>query len=224
MIRFFPIAPLLALLLTLTPAAEPGRVETFAEPEPEVEPEAGGPVAAVPAFVPEAPAAPRSPGATQPVAVAPAARGLGLSDMLLVSGVMSLLSFLLAVFLTLGVLLAVNRTLSYAPLQQVSGMELQVEQLREQADALQTEAAGLRTRLDNLEALSGRMSTLENESRTLQDTIDDFRERVNDVGSQADRITTTLESLTQENATFQRFIDGLRNLLNQPEPSGEEVP
>ena len=216
------IRPYLTLSAADAPAGEPGSAEVFEQPD---EPREESAVETVPEPFIETPppAEPPRTGDTQPVAVAPA-RGIGLSDVILVSAIMSLLSFLLAVFLTLGVLLLVNRTLSYAPVQQANGLELQLRQLQEQAGALQTEVSGLRTRLDNLEALSGRMNTLENENRTLQDTIDDFRQRVNEIGSQADRITTTLESLTQENATFQRFIDGLRNLLNQPQPSSEETP
>lgn len=197
------IRPYLTLSTDETPAEEPAGE---AAPEPLLEPP---PVEE-----------PRT-GRTQPVAVARG--GLGLSDVILVSAVTSLFSFLLAVLLTLGVLLLVNGTLSYTPIQQVNALELQVEQLQQQAEALQTEVSGLRTRLDNLEALSGRLSTLENENRTLQDAIEGFRERVNEIGSQADRITTTLESLAQENSTFQRFIDGLRNLLNAS-PNNEEAP
>lgn len=216
------IRPYLILSAAETPSIETGRVAVFDQPQTAAE-EPDAETAAEPLVEPPPPAEEPRTGRTQPVAVA-AARGLSLSDVILVSAITSLLSFLLAVFLTLGVLLLVNRTLSYAPVQQVNGLELQLEQLQEQAGTLQSEVSGLRTRLDNLEALSGRMNTLENENRTLQDAIDGFRDRVNEIGSQADRITTTLESLSQENSTFQRFIDGLRNLLNQSPPNNEETP
>ncbi len=108
-----------------------------------------------PATPPE-PVLPKSPPAAAPSIVTAAPSGVTRGQVLWIAVGSSLLAFLLAIALSLGVLASLNDgQLQFASPGQIIDLNRQVTTLNEQAQTLDGDIGGLRTRLDNLEP-SGR--------------------------------------------------------------------
>jgi outer membrane murein-binding lipoprotein Lpp len=146
-----------------------------------------------------------------------------------------LFALVLSLVLSLGILANLNGgTLNFALPSELAGLAVRVEGLEAQADDLSQDVNGLRTRLSNLEALSGRVGTLEEAAQQLRTDVDATAAKVSDLSAQASDLTGDVADLTQQtdnleaeletvqdqNAQFQAFLGGLRDLmatLFQPE-------
>lgn len=137
-----------------------------------------------------------------------------------------LISFVLAVALSLGVLASINGGLTYVGPAEFTSLRRQVDGLNTQASILVQDINGLRSRLENLEPLGGRVTGIEqaNEelSANLESAVADV-EQLNQQAEEIDRAVTDLvsevETLQSRSSRFQSFLDGLRELLgglNQP--------
>jgi prefoldin subunit 5 len=172
------------------------------------------------------PAAP--PAAPQP------ARSLSAADALWIAIGSGLISLILAVALTLGILSAVNGGLRYASPSDLGEVERQVSGLNSQAEILQNDISGLRERLNNLEALSGRVTQVEQAAEALQTGLDDTQQSVEALSGQVEDLSNGLtaveaeiETIRESTTRFNRFLGGLSDLLGTlslPTPEATPAP
>ncbi len=142
-----------------------------------------------------------------------------------------LLTLILAVAITLGVLASINNgQLSYASPYQIAGLRSQTESLSVQADTLAEDIAGMRTRIDNLEALNGRVSDVETEVESMQDDVAGLQAEVastqaqfDELAAQIEGIDEQIETLTVQSDRFEGFLEGLRTLMEGLFPESIEV-
>jgi methyl-accepting chemotaxis protein len=137
----------------------------------------------------------------------------------------SLVSLILGVLITLGILAIINGSLRYRTEQQAvnttAALQSRLDAVGTQIEDANTEITGLRTRLNAVEALSGRVSTLETDTADLQTELADTTESVNSVISQLGDITDEMSQITEELTAlqestnlFQNFLQQLQGLLN----------
>lgn len=199
-----------------TPASETGPLPGDQAPQPALAANPapsstlGGPAPsstlAEPAFQP----APRSPFLERPGWLA-----LGLAV---------LLSMVLSAALTLGVLAVANRGLSYASPADVKALRSQVQTLQGRIDAQDQDLAGLRARLDAVEKLAGRTTLLEQAASGLQSELDKRAADLDTLRSTVDSAQKQIEQVVTQSAAFDKFIAGLRGLLQNFQPSGSQKP
>lgn len=117
---------------------------------------------------------------------------------------MSLLSgfiaFVLALFLTLGILAGINGGLRFVRLNQLVEFGRQIEVLNEQVIVLAQDVGALRERLSHLEGIGERVDQLGGDVARVQ--------------QQTEALVSEMSDLRNETVEFQRFLDGLRELLN----------
>lgn len=137
------------------------------------------------------------------------------------------LSFILAVVFSLGVLAIVNGGMRFASSSQVEGLTRQLNGLSVQADSIQREIDGLVGRVSALEGLDTRLGAVEKESQLIQQDVQTVTGTVTRLESQADELETQVVTIEGQVATlegqvnelesrttlFQRFLDGLQELL-----------
>jgi prefoldin subunit 5 len=192
---------------TVTPPAD--------EPSPEVEP--------APAREPEPP----SPVASAVVTPPPAPRqtpsprgGYPLSTVVWISLGSSLLTLLLAIVLSLGILAAINGGIQFVRPAELASLNRQVAGLSSQSDILRNDINGLRGRLDNLEGLSGRVGTLERSAAEMASGLEEAQagltavsEQVEGLGTQVDGLQASIDALQEDATRFNSFLAGLAELL-----------
>jgi len=137
-------------------------------------------------------------------------------QVLLMSAACSLVAFILAVLLSLGIMGSINNGLRYASVDQARVLDRQAEALDSQIGILLDDIASLRSRIDNLESMSSRISELEAVTEQLNADLTITADIVDGLNAQ-------IEEVTSSAMRFQVFLDGLADLLdNLVEP--EEVP
>jgi prefoldin subunit 5 len=137
-----------------------------------------------------------------------------------------LVSFILAVVFSLGILAIVNGGLRYARPAQVEGLSSQFASLNAQTASVQREVDNLTVRVNNLEGLDARVAIVEKDAQLLQDDVNaasaalsNLDGQVRDLHGQIAAVGSQIDELNTRTARFQRFLDGLRELLggvNQP--------
>jgi uncharacterized protein YoxC len=147
-------------------------------------------------------------------------------DAFLLGGVVGVLSVLLAVVLTLGILALVNGGLDYVTPGQLNRMQREVQTIESTIDVLTQDIDGLTTRMDALESMGGRVADLEamtekmsEEAARMQAEMDGLQEAVAEMNEQVD-------ALSEQYGIVESFLGGMQGLLNEllPEittPAGE---
>jgi prefoldin subunit 5 len=140
----------------------------------------------------------------------------------------AVIAFFLAVVLSLGILTAINGGLEFATPADVAEVASQADALSLQIDALESDLKGVRTRLDNLERLSGRLDQVEEASAGAQASVEAMgtqvealQDEVAEFGRQVEDFDEEMETLRDQYARFQAFLDGLLELLNEPTETEE---
>jgi len=123
-----------------------------------------------------------------------------------------LLVFITAVAFTLGLLALINGSLAYVPASQYSALQSRIEVLSSKMETLQQESSSLRARMETLDTLNGRVSTVETEAARLEESLQAARQEL-------DALQEDVSQVQKSNETFQRFLDGMRNLLGETTPS-----
>lgn len=141
---------------------------------------------------------------------------------LLVMTTFSLVTFTLAVLLTLGIIGTLNNGLRYASPTDIQELNNQAKILDSQIGTLQEDFQGFRLRLDNLEGVPAQIGELNNATDQLSA---DIANTVEIVGG----MNTQIEELQNSTSSFQVFLDGLAELMgslvDQPqEIAPEETP
>jgi len=111
----------------------------------------------------------------------------------------ALAAFLLAFALSLGVLQAINGTLSYADAARYRTTERHVQAVQEQLGQLQASVDALQRQVSDLKALAVRLDQLEDTEEELQLQIDD--------------LSQTVEEIQINTSKFDVFLTGLQDLL-----------
>jgi chaperonin cofactor prefoldin len=159
------------------------------------------------------------------------------------AGISGVLALLLSLALNLGILAGLNQGwLVFVTPSQFNELRVQASGLADQANTLSQNVDGLRTRLDNLEALSGRLGVVEDAAKQLRSDVDGasgdveslktqadkLGTQVGGLAQQADKLGTQVDSLSQraddldaktaalqaQNEQVQKFLSGLRDLLD----------
>lgn len=126
-----------------------------------------------------------------------------------------LVTMLLSILFTIGLLGVINGSLRYSSNRDFVTLSRQVESASAKLDMLEKDTDGIRARLDALESLSGRMKLIEEENAAIREELDKNNKQVIELRSQIDQMQTNVEQLQKSNNFFTRVIDGLRNLLNE---------
>ncbi len=128
---------------------------------------------------------------------------------------LSLLAFVLALAVSLGVLMNLNGGLRFATPAQMLEVSREVDALQSETELLQGDLEGLRSRIGNLEALGGRVDAVEAETEQLKANLADTEARVAAVQQQSDEIAQDVAGLKDQSAKVQTFLGSLRDLLNE---------
>lgn len=145
----------------------------------------------------------------------------------------SLVSLILGVLLTLGILALVNGSLRYRTEQQAqntfAGLQDRLEIVDSRLEDTSEDITGLRTRLDAMEALSGRVGTLEDETANLQDelaetagNLDEAVTQLSGISEEVESITTEMAEIRESTSRFSDFLQQLRSLLDGLFPQEDE--
>ncbi len=140
------------------------------------------------------------------------------NQILLWGSVAALLILFLSFLFNLGVLAVINGGVRYARASRVAGLEQRLSTLSKDAENLQQEVSSLRARLDGLEALTGRMDALEQESAALRAGAEQLSDQVDGLNQQVEEARSQLSQLDQRVSIFDRFLEGLRSLLDETLP------
>lgn len=203
-------------------------VAVAAEMEPEID---LGPVAEAPKPAAEAPTRPAQPA---PRKEPEPARSLSTADVLWIVAGGGLISLILAIAFTLGILSAVNGGLRFVRPADLASVERQLSGLNSQAEILQNDITGLRDRLNNLEALSGRVTQVEQAAEALQSGLNDTQQSVETISGQVGELSdglasieTEVEAIRESTGRFNNFLIGLGELmgtLGLPTPEATPAP
>jgi prefoldin subunit 5 len=184
------------------------------EPDPE-ETFLSSPIAALPSIE-----------TASPAHAPPEKKMISRSAALWLAAVGFILSIVLAVGFSLGLLLALNGGLQFAQPWQVESLSSQVTGLNSEIALLQGDMEGFETRINALEGLDKRVAAVEEDALVLREDLvetslhlENLNKQVGEMGRQVATLQTEVRELNTLTARFQRFLDGLRELLggiNQP--------
>ena len=131
----------------------------------------------------------------------------------------SVLTLILAVIFSLGILGLVNGGLQFKSKQEAEletrSLQDKIEELNILAGDLQEDISSLRTRMDDLENLSGRISEVESENETLHTELDDLSEQVVDFQGQVTQFSEQLDQILGTSNSFKDFLEGVYSLLDE---------
>lgn len=128
--------------------------------------------------------------------------------------VAGLFSFFFALIVVFAVLVAVNGGLRYASPQQVRNLGTEIEALQSEATTLSESLEGLRARMDNIDALGGRVETLETGVSGLQADMETAAGELDALQTQAEEISTQVDTLLSDSQKYQSFINGLYEFIH----------
>ena len=140
------------------------------------------------------------------------------TDLIWASVATGVITLILAVLFSLGFLSLRNGSLTYATSSQASQISSRVDALDNQVTSLQDEVNSLRSRVDTLETISGRVTKLEDQTKTLQADLKTAQSGINALNQETAQIQDRLTVVEETAVRFQRFLDGLRELLAEPVP------
>gem|GEM_PF-5752051 len=129
-------------------------------------------------------------------------------------GMACLLTALLSMILTLGVLAAANGGLVYASPSQVLALQSRLDGLQTRVETQEQDLAGMRSRLDAVEKLAGRTTTLEQAAQTLRSELDKRAAELDTLRGAVEGAQKQLTQMVTQSAAFETFISGMRNLLD----------
>ncbi len=144
-------------------------------------------------------------------------------QVLLIVGGSSLLAFILAVALMLGLLTGLNQgSLRFASPADVNALSLSLDSTNSRLTTQESDLQALRTRVDTLETLDERMTVVEENIVTLTDEINVLTQDVDTLKEEVAVLNTGVEELQTQTAFFTSFFESLRNMFNEffPAPGG----
>lgn len=149
-------------------------------------------------------------------------QGISRSSAIGWSALFGVLSMLLALILSLGIIASINGgNLKFVAQSEYNQLALDVEDWKAESEVIQQDLESLRVRVDNLESLSGRVSTVEKSIGAIQGEMDVAHKLLGEISSDLEILTEEYLGLAAEIETFkaelnrsQNFFESMRNLLN----------
>ena len=135
-------------------------------------------------------------------------------DAFILGGVVGVLSVLLAVVLSLGILALVNGGLDYVSPGQLSDVRRQVETIEGQIGVVEQDIDGLTIRLDSLEALGGRVADLESTAEQMGEEVAQMKAELAGLEDTLVEMEAQVDILTEQYGIVERFLGGMQSLLN----------
>lgn len=127
--------------------------------------------------------------------------------------VTSLISIILSILLTLGVLAIINSSLFYTPAKQFEELRRNVETIETQVEVLSQDIDNLRTRLDSLETVSGRVSKLEKSTDNIKNNLDEISGDVDILFEDYNNLAKQTAEMKSSISLFNTFLEQLRTVL-----------
>lgn len=122
-------------------------------------------------------------------------------------------SILLSIAFTLGILYLINASLQYVTPATLRQTEGKLAELNVQASSIKREVETLTTRLDNLESIAGRVTAVENEITKTRSEIEEVSSNLAAIEKQIGELNQQVDELQSSANQFKDFLDGLRGLL-----------
>jgi methyl-accepting chemotaxis protein len=126
-----------------------------------------------------------------------------------------LITMVVTLLLTIGLLGAINGGLRYSSQNEFAALTRQVESSTSKLDMLEKDTDSIRARLDALESMSGRMKLIEEENAAIRKQLEESSRQVSEVKAQLEQTRADIDRLKTSADFFDRFIAGLRTLLNE---------
>ncbi|MCJ7624749.1 MAG: helix-hairpin-helix domain-containing protein [Anaerolineaceae bacterium] len=137
----------------------------------------------------------------------------------------SILTLILAIIFSLGILGLVNGGLQFKSQREAeldaASLQNKIEELSIQAGDLQEDIVSLRTRLDDMDNLSGRISEVESQNEALQTELDEFTDQIGEFQGQIDLLSEQMDQVQETSNSFEDFLKELQSLLNEILPISE---
>ena len=141
----------------------------------------------------------------------PSPRPVTRAEMTMAMFFTGLITFMLAVGLSLGILAIVNGGLRYVRPGQMDEISRKVDSIDLQADLIEGDLVTLQ---DNIDALTADMTALDTEVSEIAGQIDEISGEIDSIGTQAEQLAGQMEEIQGQVSGFQAFLDGLRALLD----------
>lgn len=137
-------------------------------------------------------------------------------QVLLIAGGSSLLAFILAVALLLGLLTGLNQgRLRFASPADVNALSLSMDSISSRLTSQESDLETLRSRVDTLETLDERMTVAEDNIVTLTDNINVLTTDVDTLKEGVAILNSDVEELQTQTAFFTSFFETLRDLFTE---------
>ncbi len=122
-------------------------------------------------------------------------------------------SVLLTVALTLGILAFMNGDLRYATWRDANHLSAQITSLSERNDSLQSEADQMRKRMDAMEIVAGRVTALEESNQSLQDELTATQTQLEAAQKQISSILNDMTAFQQRFNDYNNSFLGIYNAI-----------
>jgi competence ComEA-like helix-hairpin-helix protein len=134
------------------------------------------------------------------------------------------LSVFLSVSLTLGILLSINGTLNIGRHEQVRALDAELATAQTDLADLSSQLSGIDQRVRALQGLSGRMGEVEGQVMELEGQMEQALASVESMQTRFESLEQITQSLGTRADRFDRFLDGLQELLTADESAGAVSP
>lgn len=129
----------------------------------------------------------------------------------------SLLTILLSVSCSLGSLWIINGSIRYARAEQITNLKQQSASLESQLKSQMEDINELQTKLEQVDTFKGQIIDIQKSTSQMQTGLSEAVQQMETLSQDIEKLDTNMEILEMQSARFQRFMDGLRKLINAVE-------
>jgi competence protein ComEA len=133
----------------------------------------------------------------------------------------AVVSVIVSVLLSLGILAGINRTLRFGQGSVVRQLTSDLATMQADLDSVSLRIEAIDRRLQAVEGISGRVKTIEGEFTSLQEEVAQSLSQMEEVRALADDLAQEVETLSKRVVRFDAFLVGLQELLADPSLIGE---
>ena len=127
----------------------------------------------------------------------------------------AVITVILTILITLGILSVLNGGLQYASTQRAYNLESSINTLADRSDTIESNIEGLRTRLDTLETVAARVTKLEQTTQDIQTTLKETNDTLNTLSLTVEQMQQQIDLLQAASQKSLDFRNGLLDLLIQ---------
>jgi chromosome segregation ATPase len=132
----------------------------------------------------------------------------------------AVISVLLSVFITLGVLAGINRTLDFGQHRALLSLESEFDAVRVEIETLSSSLDAVGRRLEAVEGLNGRVAAVELELEGVRTSINAVVEEMEATRTSLTALSEHVDELTRSVLRFDTFLEGLREVLDEIDLTG----